>query len=183
MDPRIIRTRKYLRSALIELVANGSFNSITIQAITEHASLNRATFYLHYKDKNELLMDVLDDLIGKSIPLPGDHSPDVHKPIMATLIHVSEYREFYLVLLGENGVPAFTNKIQNLLASYITQWFKELHKSGTIQRPLPDAVVRYYGAAYLGVISWWLENGMPNPPADFANLLIQLTNKGIEGLK
>jgi AcrR family transcriptional regulator len=179
MDPRKIRTRNYLRNSLIDLVALGSYNDLSIQKITDHASLNRATFYLHYKDKNDLLMDVLDNLIGSSIPLPETGSLDAQKPIIATLDHVSQYHQFYRVLLGENGVPAFTNKIQNLLVSYITLWFHELTKSGNMQVPQSDAVVQYYGAAYLGVISWWLENDMPTTAEDLAKLLIQLTNHGI----
>lgn len=83
MDPRKIRTRKYLRNSLIELVSKGSFNNISIQLLTEHASLNRATFYLHYKDKNELLMDVLDHLISNAVPYPDQSTTDVQKPIIA----------------------------------------------------------------------------------------------------
>lgn len=94
-----------------------------------------------------------------------------------------QYKDFYRVLLGENGVPAFTNKIQSLLVSYITKWFEELYEKGDLQFPSSEVVIQYYGAAYLGVISWWLENDMPSSAEDLSELLIQLTNQGVSGLK
>lgn len=53
VDPRIRRTNKYLRDALIALLKEKDANSITIQEITEKADLTRGTFYLHYQDKQD----------------------------------------------------------------------------------------------------------------------------------
>lgn len=54
-DPRAIRTRKLLIDALFELMFQRRWEEITVQEIVEKATLNRATFYAHFADKNALL--------------------------------------------------------------------------------------------------------------------------------
>jgi AcrR family transcriptional regulator len=49
------RTRKLLQGALATLMQSKSFDEISVQDITEAATLNRATFYDHYNDKFALL--------------------------------------------------------------------------------------------------------------------------------
>src|ERR1700730_3526834 len=55
LDPRIRRTRPLLQEALRNLLEQKEFDKISVQDITEAATLNRATFYAHYDDKLALL--------------------------------------------------------------------------------------------------------------------------------
>jgi AcrR family transcriptional regulator len=55
MDPRILRSRRMLMDALAKLLFKKEFEDISVQEIADEATLNRATFYLHYPDKNALL--------------------------------------------------------------------------------------------------------------------------------
>jgi AcrR family transcriptional regulator len=59
LDPRIRRTRQLLQDALKRLLEQNEFDKITIQDITEAATLNRATFYAHYPDKFALLEELI----------------------------------------------------------------------------------------------------------------------------
>src|ERR1700722_8172902 len=54
-DPRIRRTRQLLQGALQTLMQNKGFDEISVQDITDLATVNRATFYDHYTDKYALL--------------------------------------------------------------------------------------------------------------------------------
>jgi len=54
-DPRIRRTRQLLQGALQTLMQTKSFDEISVQDITDIATVNRATFYDHYTDKFALL--------------------------------------------------------------------------------------------------------------------------------
>jgi AcrR family transcriptional regulator len=54
-DPRVLRSRQMLMESLLRLLSRKEFDDISIQEIADEASLNRATFYLHYQDKNALL--------------------------------------------------------------------------------------------------------------------------------
>jgi len=54
-DPRILRSRRMLMDSLVRLMKKKEFEDISVQEIADDAKLNRATFYLHYPDKNALL--------------------------------------------------------------------------------------------------------------------------------
>ena len=55
IDPRIRRTRQMLFQAFRELLAEKTFDQISVQDISERSTLNRATFYDHFTDKFALL--------------------------------------------------------------------------------------------------------------------------------
>jgi len=68
-DPRILRSRRMLMEALARLLSKKEFADISVQEIADEATLNRATFYLHYADKNALLQAMTEsrfrDLIDR----------------------------------------------------------------------------------------------------------------------
>src|SRR6266704_5764741 len=68
-DPRILRSRRMLMESLARLLMKKEFEDISVQEIADDATLNRATFYLHYPDKNALLQAMTEvrfrDLIGR----------------------------------------------------------------------------------------------------------------------
>ena len=59
LDPRIRRTRQLLQDALRNLLEKKEFDKISVQDITEGATVNRATFYAHYEDKFALLGELI----------------------------------------------------------------------------------------------------------------------------
>ena len=54
-DRRVRKTKKQLRLALMELLAEKSAKSISVRELTERADINRGTFYIHYRDVGDLL--------------------------------------------------------------------------------------------------------------------------------
>jgi AcrR family transcriptional regulator len=59
LDPRVLRTRKMLRDAMSDLLETRPFDAISVQEIAERATVNRATFYAHYLDREALLEDLI----------------------------------------------------------------------------------------------------------------------------
>src|SRR4030067_3389625 len=64
LDRRVQKTRKLLQDALIELVAEKGYESVTVQEILDKANVGRSTFYAHFQDKDQLLHSILDRLDG-----------------------------------------------------------------------------------------------------------------------
>lgn len=65
VDPRVTRTRKLIRDALVSLLAEKNFESISVQDIAARATVNRATFYAHFTDRFALLDAMLrEDFAG-----------------------------------------------------------------------------------------------------------------------
>ena len=50
-DPRILRSRQMLMESLAKLLDRKEFDEISVQEIADEATLNRATFYLHYQTR------------------------------------------------------------------------------------------------------------------------------------
>ena len=67
LDPRIKRTRQLLQQALMDLMREKSFQSITVQDIAERATVNRVTFYAHFEDKSALLEYTIREMIKKQL--------------------------------------------------------------------------------------------------------------------
>src|SRR6185369_11635872 len=64
VDPRVRRTRRLLRDALVSLMLEKDFASISIKEITERAEVAYITFFRHYQSLDQLLMEILDDRLG-----------------------------------------------------------------------------------------------------------------------
>lgn len=66
VDLRVQRTNKHIMEAFIRLVEHKGYDQVTVQDIADEAMINRATFYAHYKDKQDLYEKFL---IWQSTPL------------------------------------------------------------------------------------------------------------------
>lgn len=64
VDPRVTRTQKLIRDALKSLLAEKSFEAISVQDIAERATVNRATFYSHFTDKFALLDAIIREHVA-----------------------------------------------------------------------------------------------------------------------
>lgn len=62
-DRRILRTRHQLRDVLLDLAMQMPLESITVKILTEHAGLNRGTFYLHYQDIHDFHEQLKNDIL------------------------------------------------------------------------------------------------------------------------
>jgi AcrR family transcriptional regulator len=90
-DPRIVRSRHMLMEALAKLLINKNFDEISVQEISDEATLNRATFYLHYPDKNALLQAMAAARFGKLIARRGLSFTDCNGALRAIALGVCDY--------------------------------------------------------------------------------------------
>ncbi|MCC6613111.1 MAG: TetR/AcrR family transcriptional regulator C-terminal domain-containing protein [Anaerolineae bacterium] len=165
-DPRIVRTRALLRNALMALIADRGFSSLTIQDVTQQAGLHRTTFYLHYSGLHELLEDCAKTLFGEvrtEIYKVWDKQQDPAslEPVVANVLHHLERHEaFYRTLLGKHGDPLFRELFQALLNELIFEPITRDHPQLDIGYPL-EMTLQFYSTGFIGIASWWLEKGLP----------------------
>ena len=86
-DPRAKRTRLLLQQALGEMLTGQSFASVTIADITRRAGINRATFYAHFQDKDDLLEWTLREKCRRVLQ---DALPPQYAPSSAAWQHLIE---------------------------------------------------------------------------------------------
>ncbi|HDR6289190.1 TPA: TetR/AcrR family transcriptional regulator [Bacillus cereus] len=183
IDPRVRRTRILLRDAFIKLLSEKDYEHITINDITELATVNRATFYLHFQDKDDLVVQMIDEMLtqlfGDALKISSeDKSIDELQRYIALHVfeHISQYNEFFRIMLIEKGIPKFMTQMKNFIFTFYKDKFSKA-RYNTL--PVPKEVIAsYIASAYIGVIKWWLENDMPYSPEVMANQMIQLNSKG-----
>ena len=90
-DPRILRTRRMLMEALATLLTKKELDDISIQEIADEATLNRATFYLHYSDKNALLQAMTAARFSDLIARRGITFTDCNAALRAIALGVCDY--------------------------------------------------------------------------------------------
>jgi AcrR family transcriptional regulator len=91
MDPRILRSRRMLMDALAKLLFKKEFEDISVQEIADEATLNRATFYLHYPDKNALLQAMTGVRFRDLIERRAITFTDCHGALRAIALGVCDY--------------------------------------------------------------------------------------------
>jgi AcrR family transcriptional regulator len=167
-DPRSIRTRDLLRDALMKLVAEQSFNSLSIQDVTRLAGLNRTTFYLHYSGLHELLEDCARTLFGQMRTEIYANKFSYRQQDLTALVpfvesvfrHLEQHEPFYRAMLGKQGDPLFRVLFQDLLAELIFEPIID-RNPGDDSNPQLEIILRFFSSGFTGVAAWWLEKGKP----------------------
>src|SRR5271156_5347750 len=90
-DPRILRSRRMLMESLERLLKKKDFEDISVQEIADEATLNRATFYLHYPDKNALLQAMTGARFRDLIDRRGITFTDCNGALRAIALGVCDY--------------------------------------------------------------------------------------------
>lgn len=186
-DIRYLRTEKLIFDALISLLSEKSYEKISVQDITDRAMINRATFYAHYADKDQLqagiqkqLMDQLSDMIDaaqvtsgdtvkvkKAEKLLADFYHGIEKdPAVAKIVSLSISQE----LVKEKFSQLLQEKYAHLLAKL------NVLESG---QPVPtDFIVAYLTSIFTGTLYWWLKSDFAMPAKELARLVITLISNG-----
>jgi AcrR family transcriptional regulator len=188
-DLRIRRTRKLLQKALLDAASERGFAHVTVRDITERAMVNRATFYRHYEDKYDLLAQYMKELSEfidseEEEASPGNPllpSPDAPPPGLTKLLrHIQAHADFYRVMLGRQGDPAFCGQA---FRDYIEQGYRRILSSQSPNsdpsRPPIDLTVSYILAAGIGALVWWLEQDQLCSPEQMAVWLYRLSMANI----
>lgn len=176
IDPRVLRTRQLIRDAFVELLQELKLEKITVNRIAERATINRVTFYLHYRDIPDMIDRLAEDMINeinailKDIPNPPGFNMQI---LIKMLEHIAENSKFYKVLLASKRIPAFTERLMKLMSDFITSRMDKLEGSSTL-KVQPDIAIWYGSSAIIGTIVFWLRNDLPYTPIFLAAQLSEL---------
>ena len=168
MDPRVRRTRALLRSAALELAAERDVEALTIADIAERATVNRATVYLHYRDRDALLLDAMEEEVGRlaraaaQCPLTraAGRAP---KELVALFRHVEANDTLYQRMLGPSGAARFINRLRELLAHEVAVQLSGSDTDLPAADPSLELRAHYLAGAFVGVFTHWVS--MPDRPS------------------
>lgn len=176
VDRRITRTQSAIKQACLELMAEKKFDSLTIQEIADRANVNRATVYLHYLDKFDILDKIVDEHIHNMIDICDSNT---EMDWIESTIHCMEYLEknylFFSTMLASEGAPYFRNRF---LQYNINEFKKDVDLTkSNISDQSEDVVVEFAAHAYVGIVEWWIKNGMPYSTKEMAKKVGDLLDR------
>lgn len=120
-DPRIVRSRRMLMDSLATLLTTKDFEDISVQEIADQATLNRATFYLHYPDKNALLQAMSDVRFRDLIKRRGISFSNCDGALRAIALGVCDYlTEITMCPLKGSRIP-----LESSIIPVVESMFKE----------------------------------------------------------
>lgn len=187
-DRRIRRTQKSLHEALTSLVLEKNYDSITIQEILDRADVGRATFYSHFKGKDELLMSGahnLRDVLNTAVQ-GARSSSKPHEIVIgfsrAMFEHASEYREVYHALLHTQGWSLFRGRLEDILDEIIRRECKtEIQRLKKADSDVPvDLFIQYVRAAFFSVLTWWLDRRSRLTPSQINSIFRSLVSPTLQ---
>jgi len=177
-DRRIQRTRKALRDALHSLVLDRGYDDLSVQDITDKANLGRATFYLHYREKDELLEDLLREFSESFAQRYGSKVNYADRKVVQAMFEYAEnHYDFYRIMTIGKGGLAGIRKLRAILQESYSQFLDGIETEAGGKFGVPrDFLDSYLANAIMSTIFLWLEQDMPYPPAEMADMYLKLAS-------
>ncbi len=185
-DLRVRRTRKLLWEALMALIAERDFDSLSVNDICDRAMVHRTTFYNHYADKYDLLnsgmLEMYEELRAGSAPpteIIQAYDPD-HPPAYFVRLfqHVLDNKRFYAAMLKGSGLNPFRERMQTYLIEASLQRLTVL-ETARGSANVPVGLVAYFDSgAILNAVAWWAKYGFHLTPIQMAHHVMQLLGFG-----
>jgi len=197
-DRRVQRTRQALRTALLELIKEKGYDSISIEEITQHANIGRATFYLHYQDKEDLLLEQFSEMQNETVQLIAaipfsDWLPDPKKskgkskqsqsllPLQMVFQHIFDHSDFYYLLLKSENSSKIVERIRKISIESIVKFVEAKMKTDPIpllfEVPI-EYFASFFSGAFLSSVSWWLEEDLKHTPKEMTDMFRKLFFSG-----
>lgn len=187
IDRRVLRTKEAIREAFISLIEKKGFEALTVTDITMQANINRGTFYLHYRDKYDLLEQIEAEIIryveklllqANSLKLEEYQTADQPLPAMVTMFeYLKENASLMKAILGLKGGIAFQDQVRNAAERNLKLGLMVGMKPVRFLVPR-EYVIAYVISAHIGVIQEWLQNGCVETTREMALILSKLSFKG-----
>ena len=187
IDRRILRTKVAIRAALVALIQEKGFDALTVSDITTRANINRGTFYLHYKDKFDLLDQTEADIIrdvenivlqANSLNFADFNSTDNPLPIVVTMFeYMKENAALMHAILGLEGDFAFLTRLRKTVEKNLKLGFLAGLKAQNFLVP-SEYLITYMLSAHFGVLQIWLQRGCVESPHEMAIVLSKLSMYG-----
>lgn len=155
LDRRVQRTQQALGTALVDLILEMGYDSITIKELTQRAEIGYATFFRHFKTKDDLLMYVLQSVLQDLGEMTSnDMSPYEQAEVMFQ--YIADNSRIYRVLVNIPRDSELVSAIYKVIETPIKQEFVARDED----RIPMDVAVNHIVTSILELIRWWLDNDL-----------------------
>lgn len=171
-DRRIEKTENLLHRALAELICEKPYDAIVVKEILDRANVGRSTFYMHFRDKDDLLVRSINHMVAAVDP---KHPPASGKPYermigfsLAVFEQIYQHRQNAHAKMGAKGRALIHEHLRGVIAERIADDLKgsfwgQRKAAATIPT---DVLVQYVATTFILVLNWWVESESPLRPKE-----------------
>jgi AcrR family transcriptional regulator len=180
-DQRVQRTRDRLGDALVALLQEKRFDSITVQEVLDRAEVGRSTFYAHFKDKQDLFLSDVDDFLGLFASLLDRHGEPLDRvaPVREFFAHVAESRAIHAALVESGKVHELLDLAREHFARSIDARLARSPRARDIAAERRAALSRAFSGAMLSLLMWWVHGADPATPDEMDELFHSMVWNGV----
>ena len=188
-DPRVRKTRRLLRDALVSLILEKDYASVSIKEITSRADVAYITFFRHFESIDRLLMEVLDEGLAElqgHIETLAKQSETSALETEGRLIfeYIGQKADLFRILFKSQSVIRVRKKVVQNIAVIFQKSCIPLARSGS---QVTIAITsNHIATSLLALIEWWLDNNMNPAPAQmgkvYKSLIIDSTVGAVRSL-
>jgi AcrR family transcriptional regulator len=180
-DKRVIKTKRGLREAFMHLLLEKGYDAISIQDIASEADAARVTFYRHYSNKEELLVDCIDmiyeNIAGQIRQISNDKLKEGYSPIMDFYKQINEDGKIYRLLYTSRAGQLLTRRLIELFAERIQTQVEARFSAEQLVAPV-EIIAHHIASAQIGLANWWIENNKPYSPEYMAQISFWINMAG-----
>jgi AcrR family transcriptional regulator len=180
-DARIRRTHERLGSALVKLIQEKPIHDVTVQEVLDEASVGRSTFYLHFRNKNDLLLNQLEtflETMSTTLSTRKEQSDRV-VPVAEMFAHIGSQKRVYRALADSGRLKDFFDLAEGHFARGIEQRLRESGRLPKLQRRELAACAFALSGSLLSLLRWWMDRDAKEPPATMDKLFHRMAWNGL----
>ena len=181
-DARVRRTRDQLGYALIELIQEKPINDVTVQDVLDRAKVGRSTFYLHYRDKDDLLVSQLEmflETMSNVLSVRKEKSNRV-APVAEMFAHIGNQNKLYRVLSDSGHLKNFFDLAEGFFARGIERRLKESSRLASLPQRELAARASALSGSLLSLLRWWLDRGEKETPEAMDEMFHRMVWTGLQ---
>lgn len=187
VDLRVKRTHKMIIEAFIRLVEERGYDDLTVQEIADEAMINRATFYAHFKNKQDLYdsifhltMNVFVSVLDPDQIVKGNRLKLKQVEFVLTNIYqqIKENKVFFITILESSDDQRLRKQIQAILEVQYAHIFSRLKiTENDLEVPI-DFIIEYITSIFFATLHWWITADTTMDANSLAKLVIKLVSNG-----
>lgn len=182
MDRRVRKSQQAIKEALITLINKDGLDNITVSDLCKEADINRSTFYLHFKNMDELI-EAIEEELANHITHSISHlktndlisNPEVLNDLFVFLLSsIQEESELILAFMDRRVAASTRVTIEQVIENIILERMEEVAYGKPIQKlnPVsPTYIAVLFSSLFTSICTEWLVNGLQESPEVLAKFI------------
>jgi AcrR family transcriptional regulator len=178
-DRRALRTRDRLGDALVVLMHEKNFEEITVQDVLDRAGVGRSTFYVHYRDKDDLFFSDVEDFLEQISNALKRQRADPKRllPVREFFAHIRDMRDFHAALIRSGKANDVWALARGIFARSIEE---RLEMAGVEIEPAGrSAQAHALAGCFFSLLDWWIDKGMKADPQEMDEVFHRIAWSGV----